>query len=339
MHSRKIGDLDVSAIGLGCMSMSMGYGPADDAISERLLPAALDAGYRFLDTATMYGGGHNESLIGRVLKERRNDFVLASKCGLSKDAAGKPLVDGRPESLRRQCEASLERLQTEVIDLYYLHRLDSKVPVEESVGALGELVQEGKIRYIGLSEVSSQTLRRAHAAYPVAAVQSEYSLWSRTPEFGMLETCTELGVVFVPFSPLGRQFLTGKAQDITHLSTGDIRTGNARPRFEPENFAHNVKLLKPYGQIAERVGCSMAQLALAWLLAQTDSRGQQTLVPIPGTKHLDFMQENAGAGDIALDAETVQALNALINEQTVRGTRYYEALMQATDSERDRPAA
>ncbi|HPQ96716.1 MAG TPA: aldo/keto reductase, partial [Thiolinea sp.] len=168
MHSRKIGDLEVSAVGLGCMSMSMGYGPADDASSERLLPAALDAGYRFLDTATMYGGGHNESLIGRVLKARRQDFVLASKCGLSKDTEGRPVIDGRPENLRRQCEASLERLQTEVIDLYYLHRLDGKVPVEESVGALGELVREGKIRHVGLSEISSRTLRRAHAEYPVA---------------------------------------------------------------------------------------------------------------------------------------------------------------------------
>ncbi|MEZ5535981.1 MAG: aldo/keto reductase [Thiolinea sp.] len=336
MHTRKIASLEVSAIGLGCMSFSMGYGPGDDTVSRQLLHEALDAGYRFLDTATMYGNGHNETLIGEALKGRRNEFVLASKCGLFKDEQGNNCLDGSPEMIRRHCEASLKRLQTDVIDLYYLHRLDKKVPIEDSAGALADLVREGKIREIGLSEISSETLRRAHAVHPVAAVQSEYSLWSRTPEFGMLDTCTELGVTFVPFSPLARQFLTGKAQDVTHLTPRDIRCTNARPRFEPEAFAQNIKLLEPYRQVAERVGCSMAQLALAWLLAQEDSNGNRTLVPIPGTKHIDFMHENAGAGDIELDAATVAELNELINESVVVGTRYSEALMKVTDAERDR---
>ena len=336
MHTRKIGSLDISAIGLGCMNFSMGYGPGDDEVSARLLHEALDAGYTFFDTATIYGGGHNESLIGETLKGRRQEFVLASKCGYTRIEGGKSLIDGRPETLKNHCEASLKRLQTDVIDLYYLHRLDTKVPVEESAGALGDLVTAGKIREIGFSEISSETLRRAHAEYPVAAVQSEYSLWSRTPEFKMLQTCTDLGVAFVPFSPLARQFLTGKAKDVTQLTENDIRCSIARPRFEPEAFAQNVKLLEPYGEIAERVGCSMAQLALAWLLAQKNSEGQKTLVSIPGTKHIEFMHENAGASEIVLDEATVAELDALINEETVVGTRYTTQLMAATNSEQDK---
>lgn len=338
MHTRKIGSLAISAIGLGCMNFSMGYGTADDEISTRLLHQALDAGYTFFDTATMYGGGHNEALIGEALKDRRQAFVLASKGGYSKDDTGKPRIDGRPETLKKHCEASLKRLQTDVIDLYYLHRLDKAVPIEESAGALGDLVSEGKIREIGFSEISSENLRRAHAEYPVAAVQSEYSLWSRTPEFGMLATCAELGVTFVPFSPLARQFLTGKARDVTQLPDTDIRCTIARPRFEAEAFAHNVKLLEPYSEIAQRVGCSMAQLALAWLLAQEDGEGRKTLVPIPGTKHIEFMHENAGAADIVLDEATVAELGSLINESTVVGTRYTAALMATTNSEQDKVA-
>jgi len=336
MHTRKIGSLEVSAIGLGCMNMSMGYGPADDVVSTKLLNQAIDAGYRFLDTATMYGGGHNEALIGEALKRRRHEFVLASKCALYKDENGVGKIDGRPETLRKQCEASLKRLQTDVIDLYYLHRLDKNVPIEESAGTLGDLVKEGKLREIGLSEISSDTLRRAHAEYPVAAVQSEYSLWSRTPEFGMLETCEELGVTFVPFSPLARQFLTGKSQDVSQLSDADLRCTIARPRFEPEAFAKNNQLLVPYREIAERVGCSMAQLALAWLLNQKNSAGQQTMVPIPGTKHIEYMQENAQAHEITLDDETMAELDELINESTVTGRRYTDELMAGADSEKDR---
>ena len=336
MHTRKIGSLEVSAIGLGCMNMSMGYGPADDVISEKLLNQAIDAGYRFFDTATMYGGGHNEKLIGEALKSRRNEFVLASKCSLFKDEEGKGKIDGRPESLKKHCEASLKRLQTDVIDLYYLHRLDKNVPIEESIGALGDLVKEGKLREVGLSEISSETLRRAHAEFPVAAVQSEYSLWSRTPEFSMLQTCTELGVTFVPFSPLARQFLTGKSRDVTQLGQADLRCSIARPRFEAEAFAQNSKLLVPYGKIAERMDCSMSQLALAWLLNLKDSNGNQTMVPIPGTKHIDFMQENAEASVVTLDESTMVELNELINESTVIGRRYTDQLMDGADSERDR---
>ncbi len=338
MHTRTLGPFQVSAIGLGCMSFSMGYGPADDEESARLLHAALDAGYSFLDTALMYGGGHNESLIGATLKQRRQEYVLASKCGLSKDETGKPVINGRPEVLKKQCEDSLKRLQTEVIDLYYLHRLDPQVPVEESVGGLADLIHAGKIRSLGLSEISTATLRRAQAEHPVTAVQSEYSLWSRTPEISLLAACAELGVAFVPFSPLGRGFLTGKAHDVTQLTKDDIRCTNARPRFEPEAFAANSKLLQPYAELAKQQGCTLAQLALAWILAQKNPQGTATLIPIPGTKHIDYMLENAGAGDIELSVSTVAALNELINETTVQGQRYTAALMANMDAERDRLA-
>jgi aryl-alcohol dehydrogenase-like predicted oxidoreductase len=331
MHTRTIGPFTVSALGLGCMSMSWGYGAADDATSERLLQEALDAGYTFLDTAAMYGMGHNESLIGRALGHRRDEFTLASKCGIARGEDGNLSVDGRPEILRRTCEQSLRNLRSEVIDLYYLHRLDPQVPVEESVGALARLVEEGKVRSIGLSEVSSETLRRSHAVHPITAVQSEYSLWARTPERRMLATCRELGVGFVPFSPLGRGFLTGRAQDLTHLEQGDIRTNVCRPRFEPDNFATNQRLLQPFGEIAAEQGCSMAQLALAWVL----EREEGTLVPIPGTKHPEYMRENAAAGDIRLDASVVARLEGLINDRTVKGERYNAQLMASIDSEKD----
>ena len=336
MHARKIGSLEVSALGLGCMGLSMGYGRADDAVSVRVLNEALDAGYRMLDTATIYGAGHNESLIGKTLAARRDEFVLASKCGLYVDADGKRGLDGRPEVIRRQCEDSLQRLQTEVIDLYYMHRLDRKVPIEETVGALAELVRAGKVREIGLSEMSSATLRRAHAVHPIAAMQSEYSLWSRTPEFGMLDTCAELGTTLVAFAPLGRAFLAGAARDVTLLDAEDARCTNARPRFEPENFARNRKLLGPYAEIARRAGCTMAQLALAWLLAQKDANGERRIVPIPGTKHVEYALENAAAGDLELDEATLAELDGLINEATVAGRRYTDDLMASTDSERDR---
>ena len=331
MHKRKIGPLEVSAIGLGCMNMSMGYGPANDDESGRLLRDALDVGYTFFDTAAMYGQGHNEEIIGRNLSDRRNNFVLASKCGISKDAHGKTQMNGRPEVLKHECEQSLRRLQTDVIDLYYLHRVDPNIPVEESVGALSDLATQGKVRTIGLSEVSTTTLRRAYAVHPITALQSEYSLWSRTPERQILAACKELNIAFVPFSPLGRAFFTGKAQDVNGLPENDIRATIARPRFEPENFAANVKLLEPYAAIADEQSCTMAQLALAWSLA----KGDETYVPIPGTKHIEYMKENAGAGDIRLDAGVVDALDQLIDEKTVAGARYTAALMASTDSEKD----
>jgi aryl-alcohol dehydrogenase-like predicted oxidoreductase len=326
MHQRSIGSLEVSAIGLGCMNMSSGYGPADDDVSARLLNLAIDEGYTFLDTAMVYGSGHNESLIGKALAARRHEYVLATKCGLSR--AG---IDGRPNLIMESCEASLKRLDTDVIDLYYLHRVDPNIPIEDSVGAMVKLVDQGKIREIGLSEICSENLRRAHREHPIAALQSEYSLWSRTPERAILDTCMELGVAFVPFSPLGRAFLTGKAQDVSHLSDSDLRCTTARPRFEPEAFAHNIKLLQPYGEIAKANNCTMAQLALSWLLA----RQQRLMIPIPGTKHIEYMQENAGASEIVLDQSTVDELDNLINESTVVGSRYNATRMADADSERD----
>ncbi|MET0025247.1 MAG: aldo/keto reductase [Sedimenticola sp.] len=331
MHKRKLGPFEVSALGLGCMNMSMGYGPAEDEVSERLLNEALDAGYTFLDTASMYGMGHNEELIGRSLGHRRNAFILASKCGVSKGADGGNVINGRPEVLRRTCEQSLKRLQTDIIDIYYLHRMDPEVPIEESVGLLGDLVTEGKVRTIGLSEISTETLRRAHAEFPITALQSEYSLWTRTPERQVLAACRELGIAFVPFSPLGRGFLTGKAVDVTQMTERDLRTTIGRPRFEPDNFARNSQLLAPVSKIAEAQGCTLAQLSLAWLLA----REEGTLIPIPGTKHIDYMVENAAAGDLVLDAATVAELDQLITEEKVAGTRYTEELMASIDSEQD----
>ena len=328
---RTIGPFSVSAIGLGCMNMSMGYGPRPDLeYSGRLLNQALDAGYSFLDTAAIYGMGHNEELIGRFLSSRRDEYLLASKCGIYNNSEGRTVIDGRPEVLRRTCDEALRRLNTEVIDLYYLHRPDPQVPIEESVGALARLVEAGKVQMLGLSEVSDVNLRRAHATYPISALQSEYSLWSRTPERKVLDSCDELGIIFVPFSPLGRQFLTGKSPDISELPEKDLRVSIASPRFMPENFAENRKLLVPFTEIAQQHDCSPAQLALAWLLARHPG-----LVPIPGTRHIEYMHENLGALDVSLDAETVQALDDLINEQTVRGARYDAERMRISDAEKD----
>ena len=331
MQQRKIGPFLVSPIGLGCMNMSAGYGARPpEEYSGRLLNQALDQGCTFLDTAAMYGMGHNEELIGTQLASRREEYVLASKCGIFKNAEGKTETNGRPEVLLKTCEDSLRRLNTEVIDLYYLHRPDPAVPIEESVGALSRMVEQGKVRVVGLSEVSDDTLRRAHTTHPIAALQSEYSLWSRTPERKVLKSCAELGIAFVPFSPLGRQFLSGKSCDITSMAEDDFRNTFARPRFEPDNFSANSKLLIPYEEIAQQQNCSMAQLALAWLLAQGEF-----IVPIPGTKHIDYMSENLEAGEIELDHDTVVALGALINEQSVSGERYIAELMRTSDAERD----
>ncbi len=331
LPQRKIGPFTVSAIGLGCMNLSWGYGPGpDEAYVEQLLNQALDAGYSFLDTAAMYGMGHNEELIGKYLAHRRDEYLLASKCGIFRNAEGEVETNGRPEVLLQTCEDSLRRLNTEVIDLYYLHRPDPGVPIEESVGALAQMVEQGKVRLVGLSEVSDNTLRRAHAVHPVAALQSEYSLWTRTPERKVLKSCEELGIVFVPFSPLGRQFLTGKSPDVTAMDENDIRVSLCRPRFEPENFAANARLLKPYAAIAREIGCSMAQLALAWLLSKDDA-----LVPTPGTKHIEYMHENLDAAHFELDRETVQRLDELINDNTVIGDRYDEARMRSSDAELD----
>ena len=331
MHQRKLGPFTVSAIGLGCMNMSMGYGKADTGESIRLLNECIDTGYTFLDTASMYGIGHNEELIGKTLRHRRDEYVLASKCGIVKNKLGHTVMDGRAEVIRETCEDSLRRLQTDVIDLYYLHRLDPKIPIEESIGALSDLVREGKIKTIGLSEMCAETTRRAHAVHPITAMQSEYSLWTRTPERKILAVCDELDITFVPFSPLARSFLTGITSDATQVDKGDIRATIARPRFEKDNFKKNSKLLNPYKKIAHEQNCSMAQLALAWILARHGNR----MIPIPGTKDINHMHENAGAGDITLSNEMVQSLDELINENTVAGRRYTDTLMASTDSEKD----
>ena len=331
MHQRKIGPFNVSAIGLGCMNMSMGYGKADEKESTRLLNECIDAGYTFLDTASMYGMGHNEKLIGNNLAHRRDEYVLASKCGIVRNSEDKTVIDGRAEIIRQTCEESLTNLQTDVIDLYYLHRVDPKVPIEESVGVLSDLVSEGKINTIGLSEVCAETTYRAHSVHPITAMQSEYSLWTRTPERKILSVCDELDITFVPFSPLARSFLTGVTSNVSQVDESDIRATIARPRFEVENFNKNMELLDPYKKIADEHDCSMAQLALAWILARHGNR----MIPIPGTKDVRHMHENAGAGDIALSVEVVQTLDELINEEAVSGKRYTDPLMASTDSERD----
>ena len=325
MQTRKLGPFEVSAIGLGCMSLSHGYGPpAPREQAERVLKGALDAGYTFLDTAAVYGVGHNETLIGEVLGDRRDDYVLASKCGLTN--GDRRELNGHPDVLKAVCEGSLKRLKTDVIDLYYLHRWDRRVPIEDSVGALADLVAEGKIRTIGLSEVSADTLRRAHAVHPITALQTEYSPWTRNPEIAVLQACRELGVTFVAFSPVGRGFLAGGASDPAAFQEGDMRLG--MPRFQGEAFAANLKLLEAFAALAREAGCTPAQLCLAWLLQK-----DETLVPIPGTTNPDHMVENAGAAAIRLSPQTMARVEELVNPRTVSGPRYSPAMQASIDTE------
>ncbi|MDE3115317.1 MAG: aldo/keto reductase [Pseudomonadota bacterium] len=326
MRTRQIGPFEVSAVGLGCMSLSHAYGtPPPAEASAALLHKALDLGYTFLDTAALYGFGANETLIGNTLKERRGEYVLASKCGMT-GVNGVRVIDGRPETLKRTCDESLARLKTDVIDLYYLHRLDKAVPIEESVGGLADLVKAGKVRAIGLSEVSGATVRRAHAIHPIAAVQTEYSLWTRNPEYGVRQACDALGIALVAFSPLARAFLTGKLRDISGLPPKDIRRG--MPRFQAPHFVENLKLLDGFAALAREADCTMGQLALAWVLAQG-----QNIVPIPGTTNPEHLAENAGAADVMLSAEMISRLNALINTRTVHGPRYSPAAQADIDTE------
>jgi len=329
METRKLGPFEVSAIGLGCMNIASGYGPADKEQAEGVLTGALDAGYTFLDTAAVYGFGESEKMIGRLLSPHRKEFVLATKAGLSKGPDGKSEKNGRPEKIKELCEQSLKNLKTDVIDLYYLHRLDPNVPIEDSIGAMARLVEEGKVQTIGVSELASDTLRRAHQVHPITAVQSEYSLWTRVPERAIFDVCTELDIAFVPFSPLTRGFLTGKHNDTSHLVDGDLRRN--MPRFNDQNYPINLKLQPAFNEIAARVGCTPAQLCLAWVLARKDRK----LIPIPGTKHVEWMKENALAAEFVLDEHTVSELDILINESTVVGERYAPGQMSTTDSERD----
>ncbi|HSW16450.1 MAG TPA: aldo/keto reductase [Ramlibacter sp.] len=331
MHTRQLGPFTVSAIGLGCMNLSHAYGaPPSPEEGERLLLAALDAGVTLFDTAALYGFGANETLVGRALKPHRSRITLCSKGGMAgvtgDDGVARRVIDGRPEALRRNCEDSLRRLQTDVIDLYYLHRWDKKVPIEDSVGELGRLVKDGKVRAIGLSEVSAATLRKAHAVHPIAAVQTEYSLWTRNPELGVLEACRELGASFVAFSPLARGFLCGKLTDVSTMDAKDIR--RAMPRFEPANYAANLKLLHDFTALAHEAACTSAQLALAWLLHRSEH-----IVPIPGTTQLAHLHENLGAAEVRLDAGLLARADALINHQTVIGNRYSLQSRHEVDTE------
>jgi aryl-alcohol dehydrogenase-like predicted oxidoreductase len=326
---RKIGAFEVQPIGLGCMNLDHAYGPSVSAEQgERVLLGALDAGYDFLDTATLYGGGKNETRLGEVLKKHRNRFTLASKCVMAIiPVDGKPMrvIDGRPDTVKRQVEESLRRLQTDVIDLYYLHRWDKKVPIEDSVGALADMVRKGYIRAIGLSEVGAKTLRKAHAVHPIAAVQSEYSLWTRDPEIAVLQASKELGVGFVAFSSVARKFFGGLT-DVNALDAKDIR--RTMSRFQGENLQKNLALLPPMEAMAREMGVSVAQLALAWVLAQGEH-----IVSIPGTTNPQHMLDNFAAKDIVLSAAQVEQLNQMINRHNVSGARYDAQSQSEVDTE------
>ena len=332
MQQRKFGPFQVSAIGLGCMNLSHAYGaPVSAEQAERVLLAALDAGVTMFDTAALYGFGANETLVGKVLSRHRSRFTLASKCGMTGvDKAGDGklvrVIDGRPETIRATCEAALQRLQTEVIDLYYLHRWDKQVPIEDSVGALADLVRAGKIQAIGLSEVSADTLRRAHAVHPIAALQTEYSLWTRNPEIAVLDACRELGTAFVAFSPVARGYLSDRVLDVNAFDAKDIR--RAMPRFTPGNYAANLQLLTDVRAVADEAGATIAQVALAWLL----QRGEH-IIPIPGTTSVEHLHENLGAANVTLTPAQMQRLDAAINQRTVVGTRYNSATQTEIDTE------
>ena len=327
INKRKIGETEINPVGLGCMNMTPSYGPGlkrNDALN--FLGKAIDLGYDFFDTATIYGLGENEKLVGEALKANRNSFLIASKCVLG-FADGKRFLDGRPSTIKAACEASLERLQTEVIDLYYMHRPDPKVPIEESVGALANLKKEGKIRMLGLSEMSAETLRKAHSEHPISAMQSEYSLMTRNPELAVLETCKELGVVFVPFSPVGRGYLCDENIAWNELDENDLR--KTFPRFSEPHTSKNSELLEKTRAIAANHKCSTAQLAIAWTLSQ-----DSTSVPIPGTINETHLRDNFHAASIELSEETIEQLSEIFLPRNISGPRYSEAAQATVSTER-----
>ena len=328
MRLRELGAVGpiVSSIGLGCMGMSQSYGKGDDEESVRTLHRALELGITLIDTADAYGKGANETLVGSAIRGRRSEVVLASKFGLVPPPAGGPAteVDARPERVRTCCEASLRRLGVDEIDLYYLHRVDPKVPIEDTVGAMADLVRDGKVRFLGLSEAGPQSVRRAYAVHPISALQSEYSLWTRDPERAVLPVCRELGIGFVPFSPLGRGFLTATVKNLDGLEQNDVR--RKLPRFEEGNLQHNIAIAERLEVSAQKKGCSTAQLALAWLLAKGPD-----VVPIPGTKRRRYLEMNAAADDVVLSADEVAALDDAFPIDAAAGTRYNADSMRLLD--------
>ncbi len=327
MRYRKLGHspLTVSAMGLGCMGMSEFYGPGNDEASIATIHRALDLGVNFLDTADIYGRGHNEELLGKALRDRREMVILATKFGNVRDGEGRFVgINGRPEYVRQACDASLRRLKVEHVDLYYQHRVDRNLPIEETVGAMSRLVEEGKVRYLGLSEAAPATLRRAHRVHPISALQTEYSLWSRDPEDEILPTCRELGISFVAYSPLGRGFLTGKIQSLDDLVPGDWR--RTMPRFLGDNFRKNLDLVRQVQELATAKGCQPTQVALAWVLAQGDD-----LLPIPGTTKPGHLEENLAALDIVLTPQDLARLNEIAPKGIAAGERYPEMGMKVVN--------
>ncbi len=329
MVERQLGKsgLHVSAVGLGCMGMSEFYDPSqmNDAESIRVIHRYLDAGGNFLDTADMYGSGRNEVLVGQAIANRRSEVVLATKFGNVRGPKGEFLgVRGDPEYVREACDASLKRLKVDVIDLYYQHRVDPKVPIEDTVSAMAELVKAGKVRHLGLSEAAPATVRRAVKVYPIAALQTEFSLWSREPEEEILPTLRELGIAFVAYSPLGRGFLTGQFKRFEDLAADDYRRNS--PRFQGENFQKNLDLVAKIGEIAKAKGCTPSQLALAWVLAQGED-----VVPIPGTKRIKYLEENLGALDVRLTPSDLKQIDAVLPPGAAVGPRYHAQAMQAVN--------
>lgn len=327
MRQRRLGKdgPEVSSVGLGCMGMSDFYGPADDGESIRVIHRALELGMNFFDTADMYGPYKNEELVGRALAGRRDRAIIATKFAIQRGEDGSFVgISGKPEYVKSSCERSLHRLGVETIDLYYQHRVDPETPIEETVGAMAKLVTEGKVRYLGLSEASPGTIRRAAQVHPITALQTEYSLWSRDPEDELLSTCEELGITFVAYSPLGRGFLSGQIRRVEDLAEDDYRRNN--PRFMGENFRRNMDVVDKVRELAEARKCTAAQLALAWLLARGEG-----IVPIPGTTNLGRLEENAGAAEIQLTADELSAIDAVAPQGFASGERYSELGMRSID--------